>query len=519
MRKLLRLLIVEDSEDDTLLLMRELRKGGFEPDYQRVDTAAAMMEALAGQSWDLIISDNAMPQFDAMSALEIAKESDPDLPFIIVSGRIGEAVAVAAMRAGASDYIMKANLNRLCPAIERELQDAEVRRERRSAEEALHQAQKMESLGLMAGGVAHDFSNLLVAIKGQCGIAISQLPEESQARVHLNKVIKATEKAADLTRQMLDFAGGGQFELRPIELNQLLRDSASLLDVVLPGSVELTLDLASELPSIMGDGNQIQQILMNLTLNGADAIGSKSGDLAIVTGLLPGNGRRVYKGWYRALDARSTRAHVFLEIRDNGSGMDRARAAKIFDPFYTTKGKGRGLGLAAVLGIVRGHGGGLWVKSRPGRGTAFRVLFPALERDLSDDPEPVVESALDNRLVLVIDDELPVREAVADILEMHGLRVLSAAGGNEGLAMFREASGEVELVILDLTMPEMSGEETLHKLQAVDAATPVLLASGYGLSEAKSLAASGHHVGFLQKPFGAAQLLKAVGEALHSTND
>jgi len=518
MSRPLRVLIVEDSEDDTILLMRALTKGGYAPEHQRVDTEGAMSAALDHQSWDIVIADYAMPRFDALSALRLTKERDPDLPFIIVSGRIGEAVAVAAMRAGAQDYIMKSNLARLCPAIERELKDAAVRRERRLAGEALQQAQKMESLGLMAGGVAHDFNNLLVAIMGQCAIALKKLPEESKAAGHLHKVLHAAEKAADLTRQMLAYAGGGEVDLQSIDLSQLMSDSAALLDAVLPGHVSLELELTRPVPHIVADPNQIQQILLNLALNGAEAIGNKAGTLILRTGLqeeppVP------ERAWIQALEIDWTQHHVFLEVQDSGSGMTRENAVRIFDPFFTTKGTGRGLGLAAVLGIVRGHRGGLLVKSRPGRGTTFRVLFPPDRARLPESDNEPGETESAPKTVLVIDDEQMVLDAVTEILSLQGIEVIPAGSGEEGLRLFGERKTAVDLVLLDLTMPEMSGEETLLRMRQIDPGARVLITSGFGPAEAKSRLKGNQTLGFLQKPFGSTTLVDAVDRALHSTND
>jgi signal transduction histidine kinase len=513
----LKVLVVEDSEDDTLLLLRELRKAGYRPQHERVDTAADMGEAMDRQAWDIIIADYAMPRFDALAALQLAQARDPDLPFIIVSGRIGESVAVDAMRAGAHDYIMKSNMSRLCPAIERELKDAAVRRERKMAEEALRKAQKMESLGLMASGVAHDFNNLLVAIMGQCSLAMKNLPAGSKANEHLTKTVYAAEKAADLTRQMLAYAGGGDFEFKAVDLNLLLQDSLPLIDAMLPSHVTVEPKLAHGLPQIEADPSQIQQILMNLALNGAEAIGNRAGQITISTGVTESPTGHEWD-WIHALAVDGEGPRVFLDMEDDGCGMARNTAARIFDPFFTTKDEGRGLGLAAVLGIVRSHQAGMMLKSAQGKGTLFRILFP-VGVAARKEAVPKREKRQDTLAkVMVVDDESLVREAVSDILAQQGIEVIAASGGEEALRQFHRQKESVDLVLLDLTMPGMSGEETLQALFEQDPEARILIASGCGLADARKRLEGERPVGFLRKPFDAHQLVQAIGTALHRTN-
>ena len=387
--------------------------------------------------------------------------------------------------------------------------------ERKQAEEALRQAQKMESLGVLAGGIAHDFNNLLVAMLGQASLALAQLPPENAARANVEKVVKAAERAADLTRQMLAYSGRGQFEKRAINLNKLIHENLHLFEVAVPKNVQLRSLPAEPLPAIEGDVGQLQQVIMNLIINAAEAIGERPGTVTVTTGMQEVSAADDQL-WRYTGEPLVPGDYVVLEVSDNGSGMSAETLSKIFDPFFTTKFTGRGLGLAAVLGIVRGHRGGLAVDSGIGRGTTFRLFFPAGDEASI---EPIVSSAAAptgaaHGLVLVIDDEAPVREAVADILEIEGVPVIGAATGAAGIELYRDRAAEIGLVLLDLSMPGMTGDETLRRLREIDPGIPVILSSGYSEAEATRRFTGLGLVGFIQKPYDAASLVEVVREHL-----
>jgi PAS domain S-box-containing protein len=383
--------------------------------------------------------------------------------------------------------------------------------ERKQVEEALRQTQKTESLGVLAGGVAHDFNNLLVAMLGQTSLALTKLRTESPARPHIEKAVKAAERAADLTRQMLAYSGRGHFEARPINLNFLIEENVHLFRASLPKNVTWRTELADSLPLIKADPGQMQQVIMNLILNGAQAVEDHPGTVTVVTGVQEMNEE---DGRYQQYTAQqlSPGPYVTLEVRDNGRGMDADTLTKIFDPFFTTKETGRGLGLAAVLGIVRGHGGGLYVYSEPEQGTTFKLLFPIIQEPLSEEPAVPVPVPMQEKIgvVLVIDDEEPVRDAVADILETAGIQVLSAANGAAGIALYREHMADITLVLLDLSMPGMNGEETFQKLHSINPDIRIILSSGYNQIEATRHFTGKGLAAFLQKPFRAADLLAIV---------
>ena len=378
--------------------------------------------------------------------------------------------------------------------------------ERRKTMRAMHRKQKMESLGVLAGGIAHDFNNLLVAMLGQASLAQVHLNGHHPAFGHVHKVVKAAEQAASLTRQLLAYSGGGQFTIQPFHLNDLIEESFDLLRVALPKKTFLEFDLAEDLPLVEIDTAQLQQVLMNLLINAAEAIGEQPGTILVQTAV-----RHITEQdtifWRFTDQPLPPGPYVSLLIEDSGGGMADETITKIFDPFFTTKFTGRGLGLAAVLGIVRSHQGGLKVSSQVGTGTLFELLLPISGKtEVATTADFAPESVADSEtavagLVLVIDDERAVREAVIDILEMEGIDVLTAANGDEGIALYKTQAQDIDLVLLDLSMPGKSGHETFLELQQFDPNVRILLSSGYSEADATRGFARPPLVGFLQKPY------------------
>jgi two-component system, cell cycle sensor histidine kinase and response regulator CckA len=315
----LRVLIVEDSQEDAELIVLELKRGGYDPEYLRVDEADAMRAALDQHEWDLVLSDFSMPQFSVTEALKVLEHKGADLPFVIVSATIGEEAAVEAMKAGAHDYVLKHRLSRLVPAVRRELKESAVRRERYHLEEQLRHAQKLESLGLLAGGVAHDFNNLLTGILGNASLAMDSISPESDVRAMLQGVVKAAERAADLTRQLLAYAGKGKFIIQKVDVSSLVRDISELIRASIPRTVELDLNLAYDLPPVEGDPTQIQQLVMNLILNAVEATGERYGVVCVAT--------RRHEVRTRDLTSRfrpdvpEPGLYVEIEVSDKGCGM------------------------------------------------------------------------------------------------------------------------------------------------------------------------------------------------------
>ncbi|HFQ94345.1 MAG TPA: response regulator, partial [Anaerolineae bacterium] len=365
--------------------------------------------------------------------------------------------------------------------------------------------------GVLAGGVAHDFNNLLVAMLGQTSLALAKMRAESPARRHVEKAVKAAERAADLTQKMLAYSGRGHFEVRPLNLNALIEENLHLFEVSIPKNVSLRSELADDLPLIEADAGQMQQVVMNLIVNGAEAIGEHPGRVLVVTGVEEVGEADGRIPQYTAAQLAPGR-YVTLEVHDNGSGMDAETKARIFDPFFSTKQTGHGLGLAAVSGIMRGHKGGIRVYSEVGQGTTFKLLFPVSQAAPADVEGDTAVSPDEHPagLILVIDDEAPVREAVTDILEMENIQVLTAANGAEGVAMYQKHMADIDLVILDLSMPDINGEETFYRLRRLNPDVKVLLSSGFNQIEATRHFSGKGLAGFMQKPYNAARLLEEV---------
>jgi CheY-like chemotaxis protein len=313
---------------------------------------------------------------------------------------------------------------------------------------------------------------------------------------------------------LLAYSGGGQFTIKPLQLNELIDESVDLLKVALPKSVTLDFDLTPDLPYIEGDLTQIQQVLMNLIINAAEAIGEQPGSIRLGTAVCEIT-QQDHRYWRYTDKLLTENQYVKLFVQDSGAGMDEDTVAKIFDPFFTTKFTGRGLGLAAVLGIVRSHHGGLLVESEPDSGTVFELLFPISEAEIELTlEEPIKMKKRKKGLVLVIDDEKAVREAVADILDLEGVAVLMAANGDEGIELYKAQPDTIDLILLDLSMPGKSGHETFEELQAFDPDVRIMLSSGYSEAEATRGLASPSLVGFLQKPYRLNTLVQQMSQFL-----
>ncbi|HVY29140.1 MAG TPA: ATP-binding protein [Polyangiaceae bacterium] len=374
--------------------------------------------------------------------------------------------------------------------------------ERKRFEDKLRQTQKLESLGVLAGGIAHDFNNLLVTILGNASFAKSIAGNDPRLAPLLDQIELGAQRAAELTRQMLDYSGEGKLKVERLDLAGAVREMARLLAALIPKQVELHYQFQEGLPPVEVDATQIRQVLMNLITNAAESMADRPG--RVVIGLeqryLPESELDGYE--HHSLKPGN---FVVLSVKDNGQGMDEETRRRVFDPFFTTKFQGRGLGMAAVLGIVRGHQGAIRIQSEPFAGTEVRLLLPAREAS------SITPSAGDRGTVLVVDDDQGVLAVARRVLSAHGYRVLTAANGVEGVASFQESRHEIRLVLMDMTMPQMNGLDALKHIRAIDADVPVLLSSGYGASAAIH---SKEFSGVLMKPYGFAELLAAVESKL-----
>jgi PAS domain S-box-containing protein len=378
----------------------------------------------------------------------------------------------------------------------------------RLKEEQLRQAQKMESIGVLAGGIAHDFNNLLTGVLGNASLILENMPSWDLNRPLIDGLMESANRAADLTRQLLAYAGKGRFFVQKVSVSRSVREMLDLLRAAVPSSIQIHLDLDDGITAVEGDAGQIEQIVMNLVLNASEAIGDRSGSIEIKTHLrgvdetmISQAGLEVPPGTYAC-----------LEVRDTGPGMDEATMARIFEPFFTTKFAGRGLGLAAVHGIVRAHRGAIHAYSKPSRGAIFTVLLPVSAGKVSPRAEmpAVAEDLRGHGTILVVDDENVMRTVAKTTLERFGYDVLLAQNGVEALDVFRQAADRIALVLLDLTMPLMGGEETFEKLRAMRPDLPVLMSSGYNQVEVIQRFKGQGPAGFVGKPYTAAELAAKV---------
>ena len=382
--------------------------------------------------------------------------------------------------------------------------------ERKALDRQVQQTQKLESLGVLAGGIAHDFNNLLTGVLGHASLLREKLTglegaESAQA------MLEAGQAMARLTAQMLAYSGRGRFELAVLDLSSQVRQIIGLIRASIPANVLLRLSLAEGLAPIEADAGQLQQVLMNLILNASEAVGAAQGTVEVSTCLC----RATAEELQAAVTHQSVPAgdYVAVVVRDTGIGMDEQTKARIFDPFFTTKFAGRGLGLSAVLGIVRAHRGAMLVESQPGCGSTFRVFFPVPERKaISVQPLPAGVSH-GQGAVLVVDDEPAVRNLAQMVLRKGGYKTLAAANGQEALAVWESAPDRIDIVLLDMTMPVMSGEETLRRLLARWPDAVVVATSGYAESEAAERLGN-CAAGFIQKPYTAAELTGKIAAVL-----
>ncbi len=385
--------------------------------------------------------------------------------------------------------------------------------DRAALERQLFQAQKMESLGVLAGGIAHDFNNLLMGVLGHAGLALEQLNPLHPARRSLESIQKAGLRAADLTRQMLAYSGRGQFVVRQLDLTSQVEEMVHLLEVSLSKTVVLTLDLHRGLPAVSADASQIQQVIMNLVINAAEAIGEVSGAITLATGAQHVDAAAM--GRMLVGHDAAPGMYVYLEVTDTGCGMDADTLTRIFEPFFTTKFTGRGLGLSAIMGIVRGHKGALRVYSEVGKGTTFKVLLPAEGATAESLKGPSHEVAwIGSGLILVVDDDETVRAVAQQALELKGFQVLEAHDGRVAVDLVRQHGEAIRLVLLDMTMPHMGGEAAYREMRILQPNLRVLLSSGYNEVEAMSRFMGKGLKGFIQKPYGPRDLLGKIQAAL-----
>ncbi len=509
----LRVLVVEDLEADCDLLVRVLEKDGYEVQYERVDSAESLNRCLTTGDWDLVVSDHSMPGFSGTAALRIVRERGFDVPFIFVSGTIGEDTAVEAMRLGANDYVMKGSSARLLPAIRRELDDIARRRQHKSAEQRMRQLEKFEAIGRLAGGIAHDFNNVLGAVLGWAELGITEAPADSHTARYFHKIREQSQRAAGLTRQLLAFARRQILQPKNIELNELIIETVALLRRVIGEHIDVNMILPPESQVVCADPSQIEQVLMNLCLNARDAM-PNGGQLTIET--QPAELDNEYCKLYSYVRPGK---YVKLSISDTGIGMDEATVERIFEPFFTTKdvGKGTGLGLATALGIVKQHEGSIEVQSELGKGTAFHVYLPA-SSGIPASRESVGDSRVrgGTETILVAEDNDGMRQMMRETLESLGYRVLLAEDGEQAVEKFNLHRQAISLTVLDVLMPKLDGYAAYSQMSEISPGLPVIFISGYSEQRPLPPSSVSTNACLLQKPFNSKMLGLRIRELLDS---
>jgi two-component system, cell cycle sensor histidine kinase and response regulator CckA len=509
----LSVLIVEDSEDDAVIVLRELQQAGYDIDFKRVDSHDALQANLVARTWDLVISDFAMPGFSGTEALKLIRSSGSDAPFIFISGTMGEDIAIAALKDGAQDYLVKNNLKRLVPAVQRELQKAEERRQRKRLEEHLQGLQKFESIGRLAGGVAHDFNNLLGVILGQTEILL-EVSHPPETVLGLEMIRDAANRGAGLSRQLLAFGRRQVFETKVLNLNKTLTDLESLLRRVIGEDIELEFQTETNLRTVEADPSQLEQVILNLAVNARDAMPT-GGKLNIATANLD-----LDEAYSDRRVAVKPGRYVQIIVRDTGCGMDEQTQSRIFEPFFTTKepGKGTGLGLATVFGIVKQSGGFIWVYSELGHGTAFKIYLPVVEA-AAEAPrilEVRPQMPRGSETILVVDDDASLREVTCQFLGGGGYTVLAAESPDQALQLAESHHGAIDFLLTDVIMPKMNGRELAARLIKKRPMMKVLYISGYadGIVQDGTYGPLEDGLAFLQKPYTRKQIMAKIRELL-----
>lgn len=635
------ILHLEDDLADAELVQVKLEAAGLTCQITHVQTRAEFDKALRLSNPEIILADFHLPMYDGMSALRLAQEICPDVPFIFVSGTLGEDAAIEGLTEGATDYVLKQKLSRLVPAVKRALHEAENWRERQRAEEELRklsqavaqsanmivitdiqgrieyanprftettgytldealgqttqmlksghtppevyqqlwetitagkewrgefynkkknselywesasispiknadgvithflavkediterkraeetqakledqlrQAQKMESIGRLAGGVAHDFNNMLTVIQGYCALMQDQIPAGDPLLADLNQIRRASERASTLTRQLLAFSRQQVLAPTVLDLNELVANLQKMLGRLIGEDITLSTVLQPGLWSIIADPGQMEQVIMNLVVNARDA--------------MPTGGQIILETDNVYIDANYAQTHlevpigpcVLLVITDTGHGMDKPTLARIFEPFFTTKeqGKGTGLGLATVYGIVKQSGGHITVYSEPGQGTTFKIYLPATESPATPlTPPPTQPSArAGTETILLVEDDEMVRHLVHRELQAEGYTVMEASSGDKALALVKQHEGEIDLLLTDVVMPYMSGRELAQQLKELYPQVKVLFISGYTSDSVVRRGLLTAEIEFLPKPFSLGKLASKIREVL-----
>ncbi len=509
----LHLLHLEDNPADATLIERTLQVGGIVCAITCVHNREEFVAALERGGFDLVLSDYTLPAFDGLAAIAIVRARWPDLPVILISGTVGEDFAIESLKSGATDYVMKSRLTRLVPAVVRAMREVKERAECRQLEAQFIEAQKMEVIGQLAAGVAHDFNNILGVIMGYSDIMLMKLGPADPLRHHVGEIRRASERAAGLTLQLLVFGRKQTVQPVVLDLNVVLRDLEQMLQRLIDENIEMMIVPGLQPGRIMADPGYVGQVLMNLVVNARDAM-PNGGKLTVATSRVK-------------LDENYTREHpgtipgdyMMLSVSDTGTGMTDEVKARLFEAFFTTKpaGKGTGLGLATCQTIVQQSGGHIGVYSELGKGTMFHIYFPCVEQPLEVTAKPVQSGPLPRgtETLLVVEDDPAVRHLATEVLQTQGYVVLPAINGQDGLNLARAHQGPpIRLVVTDVIMPLMGGKVMSEWLKMADPDLKILFTSGYTDDAIAQHGVLDADVEFLPKPYTPATLTRKVRELL-----
>jgi len=513
MKSPLHILHLEDEPNDAALVQSTLEAEGIACATTRVQNHDDFVAALEHGGIDLILSDCSLPAFDGLSAMSIVRARWPDLPVILVSGTLGEELAIDSLKDGATDYVLKQRLSRLVPAVRRAMQEVEERAERRRLEAQFIEAQKTEVIGQLAGGVAHDFNNIIAVIMGYSDLMMQELGPDDRLRKHVGEIRHASERAAALTGQLLVFSRKQKVQPVVLDLNEVVKDLDRMLRRLIGENIQMTIVPGNQIGRVKADPGYIGQVLMNLVVNARDAM-PNGGKLVIATNnlTLDENGARTRTG-------ATPGDYVLLSVSDTGTGMTDEVKARLFEAFFTTKpkGKGTGLGLATCQTIAQQSGGHISVESEIGKGTTFRIYLPQVKQPLAVEARPIQTGPLPrgSETLLVVEDEPSVRHLARGVLEAQGYKVLSASNGQEALHVAREHKGSpIRLVITDVIMPLMSGKVMAEWLKTTYPGLSILFTSGYTDDAIAQHGVLEPDVAFLPKPYTPAALARKVREIL-----
>lgn len=513
MKAPLHILHLEDDPGDVALVQSTLESGGIPALTTCVQSHADFVAALERGGIDLILSDFTLPSFDGLSAAEIVRQRWPEIPLILVSGSLGEDRAIDSFKSGATDYVLKERLSRLVPAVRRAMQQVEARAESKRLEKQLIEAQKMEVIGHLAGGVAHDFNNILGVIVGYGDLLLLDPGLNSSHREFVEEIRQAAARATALTRQLLVISRKQTVQPVVLDLNQVVGEMDKMLRRLIGENILMTQVPGPALGRIRADAGYVGQVLMNLVINARDAM-PDGGKITIATSNVTLD--EAYASTHAGAQAGE---HVMLSVSDTGTGMTSEVKARLFEAFFTTKpkGKGTGLGLATCQTIVKQSGGHLDVYSELGHGTTFKVYFPRVDQPLDTDTEFFHKGPLPRgtETILLVEDEPAVRHLASNVLTTQGYRVIRANNGRDGLHAAREhQGGPIHLVVTDVIMPQMDGKVMAEWLKATYPNLKVLFTSGYTDDAIARHGVLEPGVAFLPKPYTPAALAHKVREIL-----